>query len=81
MATPIIVSEDDGIRPDVTVEVLGSLKAIFKKGGSTTAGNASQVCVGVGVGGGIGGLSVWVEVEGGGGGVYTPPHKCAWRSL
>jgi len=41
--TPIVVSEDDGIRPDVTAEVLGGLRAVFKKDGTTTAGNSSQV--------------------------------------
>eukprot|EP00397_Hematodinium_sp_SG-2012_P040497 GEMP01044382.1.p1 GENE.GEMP01044382.1~~GEMP01044382.1.p1 ORF type:complete len:289 (+),score=52.57 GEMP01044382.1:83-949(+) len=40
---PVIVSEDDGIRPDVSAEQLRSLKTIFKKDGSTTAGNASQI--------------------------------------
>lgn len=39
----IVVSEDDGIRPGVSVQALGGLKAVFKKGGSTTAGNSSQV--------------------------------------
>jgi len=38
-----VVSEDDGIRPDVTAEVLGGLRAVFKKDGTTTAGNSSQV--------------------------------------
>lgn len=36
------VTEDDGIRPGTTMEVLGKLKAVFKEGGSTTAGNSSQ---------------------------------------
>ena len=39
----VVVSEDDGIRPGVTTQALGGLKAVFKKGGSTTAGNSSQV--------------------------------------
>jgi len=39
----ITVTVDDGVRADSTVEGLGKLKAVFKKGGSTTAGNASQV--------------------------------------
>ena len=39
----ITVDKDDGIRPQTTVEGLGKLRAVFKKGGSTTAGNASQV--------------------------------------
>jgi len=41
--TPIVVSEDDGIRPDVTAETLRGLRPVFKKDGSTTAGNSSQV--------------------------------------
>eukprot|EP00934_Nitzschia_sp_Nitz4_P008792 Nitzschia sp. Nitz4//scaffold26_size159584//73096//74368//NITZ4_002492-RA/size159584-snap-gene-0.33-mRNA-1//-1//CDS//3329545085//8782//frame0 len=36
------VTEDDGIRPKTTVEVLGKLKPVFKEEGSTTAGNSSQ---------------------------------------
>jgi len=40
---PIIVSKDDGIRPGTTAEKLGKLPSAFKKGGSTTAGNSSQV--------------------------------------
>ena len=39
----IVVSEDDGIRPGVTPQALSALKAVFKKGGTTTAGNSSQV--------------------------------------
>ena len=35
--------EDDGIRKETTLESLGKLKPAFKKGGSTTAGNSSQV--------------------------------------
>lgn len=42
-AKAVTISEDDGIRGDVTVEALGSLKTVFKKDGTTTAGNASQV--------------------------------------
>ncbi len=34
---------DDGIRKETTVESLSKLKPAFKKTGSTTAGNASQV--------------------------------------
>ncbi|KAH7444837.1 hypothetical protein KP509_02G094100 [Ceratopteris richardii] len=45
---PLVVSEDDGIRPDTTLEVLARLKAVFKENGSTTAGNASQVSDGAG---------------------------------
>ena len=39
----IVVSEDDGIRPGVTPQALAGLKPVFKKGGTTTAGNSSQV--------------------------------------
>lgn len=39
----ITVSKDDGIRPNTTVDSLAKLRPVFKKGGSTTAGNASQV--------------------------------------
>ena len=39
----VIVSEDDGIREGTTVATLAKLPAVFKKGGSTTPGNASQV--------------------------------------
>jgi len=36
------VTEDDGIRPQTTLEVLGKLKPVFSKDGRTTAGNSSQ---------------------------------------
>jgi len=39
----ITVTEDDGIRPGMTVEVLSKLKPAFAKDGATHAGNASQV--------------------------------------
>jgi len=39
----VVVSEDDGIREETTVESLAKLPAVFKKDGSTTPGNASQV--------------------------------------
>ena len=39
----IVVDKDDGVRPGVTPQALGSLKAVFKKNGTTTAGNSSQV--------------------------------------
>ncbi|KAG2490550.1 hypothetical protein HYH03_010944 [Edaphochlamys debaryana] len=41
--TPVVISEDDGIRASATVESLGELRAVFKKNGTTTAGNSSQV--------------------------------------
>ncbi len=37
------VSEDEGIRPDTSIEALASLKPAFKKQGTTTAGNSSQL--------------------------------------
>ncbi|KAG8443529.1 hypothetical protein GDO86_012074 [Hymenochirus boettgeri] len=39
----ITVTEDEGIRAGTTLEGLGRLKPAFKEGGSTTAGNSSQV--------------------------------------
>lgn len=39
----MVVDKDDGIREGVTAAQLGKLPAVFKKGGSTTAGNSSQV--------------------------------------
>lgn len=42
-AKPVVVSEDDGIRPGTTAESLSSLKTVFKRDGTTTAGNSSQV--------------------------------------
>lgn len=41
----ILVEHDDGIRPDISAGALGKLKAVFKKDGTTTAGNSSQVCI------------------------------------
>lgn len=39
----VLVDKDDGFREDTTLESLGKLKPAFKKGGSVTAGNSSQV--------------------------------------
>uniref|UniRef100_A0A667GGN9 Acetyl-CoA acyltransferase 1 n=1 Tax=Lynx canadensis TaxID=61383 RepID=A0A667GGN9_LYNCA len=39
----ITVAQDEGIRPNTTMEGLAKLKPAFKKGGSSTAGNSSQV--------------------------------------
>jgi len=39
----VVIDTDEGAREGTTVEGLGKLKPAFKKGGSTTAGNASQV--------------------------------------
>lgn len=41
--TTVTVKDDDGVRADTTMEGLAKLKPAFKPGGSTTAGNASQV--------------------------------------
>ena len=40
---PVVVSTDEGIRPGTTADSLGTLKAAFAKGGTVTAGNASQI--------------------------------------
>jgi acetyl-CoA C-acetyltransferase len=40
---PIVIADDEGIRPGTTPESLGSLRAAFMKEGSITAGNASQI--------------------------------------
>jgi acetyl-CoA acyltransferase 1 len=39
----VTIAVDDGIRPQTTLADLGKLKPVFKKNGSTTAGNSSQV--------------------------------------
>lgn len=39
----VTVTEDDGIRPNTTVEKLGTMKPAFSKDGASTAGNSSQV--------------------------------------
>jgi len=39
----VTVSQDEGFRADTTLEGLAKLKPSFKEGGSTTAGNASQM--------------------------------------
>lgn len=39
----VLVDRDDGVRPQTTLASLAKLKPAFKKGGSTTAGNSSQV--------------------------------------
>lgn len=49
--TMVTVTEDDGVRADTTMETLAKLPTVFKKGGSTTAGNSSQVGWGRGWGG------------------------------
>ncbi len=37
------VDTDEGFRPDTSVEKLAKLKPVFAKGGTVTAGNASQI--------------------------------------
>ncbi|KAK8944474.1 3-ketoacyl-CoA thiolase 2, peroxisomal [Platanthera zijinensis] len=44
----VTISVDDGIRLDTTLTGLAKLKPAFKKDGSTTAGNSSQVSDGAG---------------------------------
>lgn len=39
----VTVVDDEGIRPGVSVEKMGTLKTPFKEGGKVTAGNASQI--------------------------------------
>src|SRR4051794_27425715 len=38
-----LVTADEGIRPDTTVETLGNLKPAFRPDGRVTAGNSSQI--------------------------------------
>jgi acetyl-CoA C-acetyltransferase len=38
-----VVSADEGVRPDVTPESMGKLKPAFRKDGTVTPGNASQI--------------------------------------
>jgi acetyl-CoA C-acetyltransferase len=40
---PTVVDTDEGVRPETTVDSLGSLKPAFTPDGSITAGNASQI--------------------------------------
>jgi 3-oxoadipyl-CoA thiolase len=40
---PVTVHSDEGPRPDTTLERLAGLRAIFREGGSVTAGNSSQL--------------------------------------
>ncbi|MBI4730426.1 MAG: acetyl-CoA C-acetyltransferase [Acidobacteria bacterium] len=40
---PVVVEEDEGIRPGTTAESLGKLAPAFRKDGTITAGNASQI--------------------------------------
>ena len=40
---PVVVTKDEGVRPDTTVETLAGLRPAFAAGGSITAGNSSQI--------------------------------------
>ena len=40
---PVVVSEDEGVRPGTTVESLAKLDPAFTKDGTISAGNASQI--------------------------------------
>ncbi len=40
---PVVVVEDESPRPDSTLEALAKLPAVFKRGGTVTAGNSSPV--------------------------------------
>jgi acetyl-CoA C-acetyltransferase len=40
---PVVVSEDEGVRPGTTAETLAKLKPAFAKDGTISAGNASQI--------------------------------------
>ena len=38
-----MMTTDEGIRPDTSMQVLGGLRPVFKPGGRVTAGNSSQI--------------------------------------
>ncbi|MEV6525280.1 acetyl-CoA C-acetyltransferase [Longispora sp. NPDC051575] len=40
---PVVLSEDEGIRPDTTVETLAKLRPAFDKNGTITAGTSSPI--------------------------------------
>jgi acetyl-CoA C-acetyltransferase len=40
---PVLVSEDEGVRPETTVETLAKLRPAFAPDGTITAGSASQI--------------------------------------
>jgi acetyl-CoA C-acetyltransferase len=40
---PLLVTADEGVRPETTVETLAALRPAFGKGGTITAGSASQI--------------------------------------
>lgn len=44
----LLVEDDEGPRPDTSAEGLAKLRAVFRNGGSVTAGNSSQMSDGAG---------------------------------
>ncbi len=40
---PVVFSRDESVRGDVTIEALAKLPAVFRKGGTVTAGNSSPI--------------------------------------
>jgi acetyl-CoA C-acetyltransferase len=40
---PVTIHADEGPRPDTTLERLSKLRAVFREGGTVTAGNSSQI--------------------------------------
>ncbi|MBN9156046.1 acetyl-CoA C-acetyltransferase [Microbacterium sp.] len=40
---PLVLTADEGVRPETTVETLAGLRPAFAEGGSITAGNSSQI--------------------------------------
>ncbi|MBB4933710.1 acetyl-CoA C-acetyltransferase [Lipingzhangella halophila] len=42
-AAPLVVSEDEGVRPETTAEGLAKLRPAFDSGGTITAGSSSQI--------------------------------------
>lgn len=40
---PVVLTADEGVRPDTTVDTLAALRPAFAEGGSITAGNSSQI--------------------------------------
>ncbi|MGB3733115.1 acetyl-CoA C-acetyltransferase [Microbacterium sp.] len=40
---PVVLTKDEGVRPDTTVETLAKLRPAFAEGGTITAGNSSQI--------------------------------------
>ncbi|MDT0156981.1 acetyl-CoA C-acetyltransferase [Microbacterium sp. ARD32] len=40
---PLVLTKDEGVRPDTTVDTLAKLRPAFAEGGTITAGNSSQI--------------------------------------